>query len=97
MFYTYILYSSKLNKFYVGQTNNLDQRLFFHNNGNSKFTALGIPWVLIWYSPKPNRKAALILERNLKNLTRKRKVRFMRKYTEGLVNPLLLNELFAPP
>ncbi|MEM6379588.1 MAG: GIY-YIG nuclease family protein [Bacteroidota bacterium] len=94
MFYIYILYASKLNKFYVGQTANLERRLFFHNRGKSKFTSTGIPWTLIWVATKTSRKDALILERKLKNLTRKRKVRPMRKYKAGLINPTILNQLF---
>lgn len=53
-----------------------------------------MPWVLIWYAPKPTRKQAITLERKLKNLTQKRKIRFMRKYAEGLVEPAFLNNLF---
>jgi putative endonuclease len=44
--YMYILYSTKLNKYYVGACIDLDRRLYEHNIGHSKFTALGIPWQL---------------------------------------------------
>ena len=94
MFYTYILYSSKLNKFYVGHTANLKIRLYFHNLGKSKFTSTGLPWELIWFTSKYSRKEAISLERKLKNLSQKRKVRLMRKYKEGLVNPDIINQLF---
>ncbi|HRP90884.1 MAG TPA: GIY-YIG nuclease family protein [Edaphocola sp.] len=42
----YILYSSKLNKYYVGACTDLSRRLYEHNIGHSKFTSLGIPWEL---------------------------------------------------
>ncbi|MEO6838945.1 MAG: GIY-YIG nuclease family protein [Ginsengibacter sp.] len=44
--YTYILYSTKLNKYYVGACTDLERRLYEHNIGHSKFTSTGIPWVL---------------------------------------------------
>jgi putative endonuclease len=42
----YIIYSEKLNKYYVGACIDFDRRLREHNAGHSKFTATGIPWVL---------------------------------------------------
>jgi len=44
--HTYIIYSEKLNKYYVGACTNLERRLYEHNIGHSKFTSTGIPWVL---------------------------------------------------
>ena len=44
--YTYILYSGKLNKYYVGACIDLQRRLHEHNTGHSKYTSTGMPWVL---------------------------------------------------
>jgi putative endonuclease len=44
--YTYILYSQKLNKYYVGACTNMQRRLYEHNIGHSTFTKTGIPWEL---------------------------------------------------
>lgn len=49
MYYVYILYSKKLNKFYIGYTENIKRRVKEHNQGNSKFTTNGIPWVVVYY------------------------------------------------
>ena len=46
MAYTYILFSEKLNKYYVGACTNVERRLYEHNIGHSKFTSTGVPWVL---------------------------------------------------
>ena len=43
----YIIFSEKLNKYYVGACTNLQRRLHEHNNGHSKFTSLGLPWTLV--------------------------------------------------
>lgn len=89
-FYVYILYSKKIDKFYVGQTNNLDRRTIEHHNGESTYTRKGRPWVLVWTTTKPTRWNALKLEKKLKNLTRQKKIRFMLKYSEGLFEPELI-------
>ena len=44
--YTYILYSEKLNKYYIGACIDIERRLHEHNIGHSKFTSTGIPWIL---------------------------------------------------
>ncbi|MGC1471315.1 MAG: GIY-YIG nuclease family protein [Psychroserpens sp.] len=84
MFYTYILYSKSLDKYYKGHTKDLDSRLKRHNNGESKYTSSGMPWQLVMSipkpKPKPTRKAAAILERKLKNLNRDRLETFVVKY-----------------
>jgi len=38
MFITYILYSDKSDRYYVGSTGNLEDRLKRHNTGRSTFT-----------------------------------------------------------
>jgi len=46
MAYAYILFSTKLNKYYIGACTDLIRRLHEHNIGHSKFTSTGIPWIL---------------------------------------------------
>jgi putative endonuclease len=48
MAWLYILYSKKLNKYYVGACKELDRRFYEHNIGHSKFTSTGMPWELIY-------------------------------------------------
>ena len=45
--YCYILYSAKLDKYYVGSTPDVERRLDDHNRGKEKFTRMGIPWKLV--------------------------------------------------
>ena len=49
--FTYILFSEKLNKYYIGACIDMDRRLYEHNIGHSKFTSTGIPWVLKYTEP----------------------------------------------
>ena len=48
MCFVYILFSKKLNMYYVGSTSNLEDRLIRHNSGRSKFTKPGVPWELVY-------------------------------------------------
>jgi putative endonuclease len=50
----YVLFSEKLNKFYVGACVDLERRLYEHNIGHSKFTSLGIPWRLVYKEEYPD-------------------------------------------
>lgn len=63
---TYILYSAFLKKYYVGSTANLADRLRRHNDGESKYTRKGVPWVLIWSSAFEQRSEAVSLEMKIK-------------------------------
>jgi putative endonuclease len=48
MAFVYILYSEKLNKYYVGACIDIERRLYEHNIGHSKFTSTGMPWRLMY-------------------------------------------------
>ncbi len=48
MAWLYILFSDKLNKYYVGACKELERRLHEHNIGHSKFTSTGMPWDLVY-------------------------------------------------
>ena len=58
MAFTYILYSRKLDKYYIGACENIERRLYEHNIGHSKFTQLGIPWELKYKEAYPSLKDA---------------------------------------
>ena len=92
-YHVYILYSPKLNRFYVGYTSNIDRRIGEHNTGKSTYTSSGIPWSLLWTIIKPSFRAAEDLEFKLKNLSRARKIKFMRKYNVGIHDLDLLDRI----
>ena len=76
-YYVYILYSSKLDSYYKGQTKDLTGRLNRHNQGYEKSTGRGVPWTLVWYRVAGSRSEAMLLEKKLKNMSRERLKRFM--------------------
>ena len=81
MFYIYILYSDTFDKFYIGQTADLKQRLHRHNKGYVKSTKPYIPWELKWRATKDTRGEAMLLEKKLKNLSRQKLKLFIQKYS----------------
>ncbi len=66
MYYVYILYSEKLQKKYIGYTQDLKQRLSDHNSRKVTFTSKGTPWQLVYYEAFRNKKDAQAEERFLK-------------------------------
>jgi len=66
MFYVYILQSKKDSSFYIGQTEDLEKRLNFHNQGLSKYTRRKIPWYIVYFEEYKTRTEALKRERFLK-------------------------------
>ena len=66
MFFVYIIYSEKLRKYYVGSTNEIGDRLYRHNRGESPFTSRGCPWTLVTSFECPTRTDAIRLERKIK-------------------------------
>jgi putative endonuclease len=77
----YILYSDRLQGYYIGQTNNVQDRLARHNDGRENYTSKFTPWKLVWFCEKANRNEAMILERKLKNLSKRRVEEFINKYS----------------
>ena len=46
MFSVYIIYSAKIDKYYIGYTENMAKRLADHNSGISDFTSKASDWVV---------------------------------------------------
>jgi putative endonuclease len=62
MYFAYILYSSKISKFYTGQTKDISKRLKEHNHGKTSFMASGRPWILVFSRELKSRSDAIKLE-----------------------------------
>jgi putative endonuclease len=67
MFYYYIIYSKRLDKYYVGSTNNVEGRLRRHNSSNQGYTSKGKPWELKYYEVFEDRTSAIKREFQLKS------------------------------
>jgi putative endonuclease len=74
----YILYSEKIDKYYVGCTEDLTVRLTQHNSGRNASTKAGAPWTLVYSESFESLKDARQREAAIK----KKK---SRKYIEWLL------------
>ncbi|MEB0303372.1 GIY-YIG nuclease family protein, partial [Mucilaginibacter sp. 5C4] len=66
MFFTYILYSQSLNKYYVGSTSNVEERLKKHNSNHKGFTGRAPDCVIKWSEPHLTKEEAGRRERQIK-------------------------------
>ncbi|MPM48181.1 hypothetical protein SDC9_94905 [bioreactor metagenome] len=84
-FFVCILFSEAFQRYYIGQTNNLADRIERHNAGHVSSTKPYRPWKIVFHCEKPDRAAAMTLEKKLKNLSKPRIVSFIEKYSAGPV------------
>jgi putative endonuclease len=73
MFYSYILFSVSLNKFYIGHTGDiLTERLRKHNSNHKGFTGGTGDWEIKYYETFETKADACNREREIKNWKSKR-------------------------
>lgn len=83
-YYVYILQSEKDSNFYVGYTNNLKQRLSFHNEGKVQSTKNRRPLKLVYFEGCLNQQDATRREKYLKTAWGKRYIKSrMSNYLTG--------------
>ena len=66
MYAVYILYSSKLDRYYIGYSADVDGRLRRHNDHSKGYTNTGKPWVLVYTEDYKNKSDAEAREKQLK-------------------------------
>ena len=79
----YILFSEKLNKFYIGFTTNLEERLQFHQNAETrKFTHNATDWVVFLTIGCDSKSQGLGMEKHIKSMKSKIYIQNLKKYPE---------------
>ena len=80
----YILYSKKLDKYYIGFTENLDVRLDFHlsDSQSRKFTYKSDDWELIFTIKCESKNQGLSIEKHIKSMKSKIYIQNLLKYPE---------------
>jgi len=66
MFSTYILFSPILDRYYIGQTNDIRSRIQQHLSGSTAYTRQATDWQLVFLQNQPTRANAMRLERRIK-------------------------------
>ena len=78
-FYVYIQYSSSLDQYYIGHTEDLQKRIFRHTNSGSKSTKKANDWVVKYTEEFESRGEAMHRELEIKS-------KKSRKYIEWLIS-----------
>jgi putative endonuclease len=87
--FLYIIYSKTQNKYYVGETNNVEERFVKHNTHyyNNSFTKIAEDWELKFTFECKNKEDAIYLEKFIKKM--KSSV-----FTEKIIaNPEILKDI----
>lgn len=67
MYFVYIIKSEKLNRYYIGFTEDIVDRLRHHNSGATKSTKPGTPWKVVYQEEAIDKKSAWLRERQIKS------------------------------
>ncbi|MBP7808105.1 MAG: GIY-YIG nuclease family protein [Bacteroidia bacterium] len=84
MYFVYIIKSESIDKFYVGETNDLEIRLKQHNNGefDFSFTKQANDWMIYFKMECPDRSIARKIELHIKNMKSRKYFESLSKYPE---------------
>jgi putative endonuclease len=63
----YIIFSESIDRYYIGQTNNLENRLYRHLNSGSKSTKKAKDWLLVYKEIYLDRSTAIKRELEIKS------------------------------
>ena len=78
-YYVYIIQSLADHTYYVGSTQNVEDRLKRHNQGRSQYTKTKRPWQLVYAVCFSNKSDAIKRENEIKN-------RKSKDFIESLIN-----------
>jgi putative endonuclease len=82
MFEVYILFSQKLEKYYIGFTSNLEERFTFHLNDHQsrKYTYKADDWRIVFTIPCSSKNQAMLVEKHIKSMKSKTYIENLMKY-----------------
>ncbi len=70
-YFLYILYSDKIDKYYIGVSTDYKKRLVSHNQYPKGWTKGGIPWRLVYFKEFESKPRAMFWEQKLKRIKRR--------------------------
>jgi putative endonuclease len=74
MYYFYIIYSQAADKFYIGHTSNIDERLIKHNAHHKGFTGKLSDWEVVYSEIYQSKIEAYARERQIKKWKNKERI-----------------------
>ena len=66
-YFVYIIYSETIDKFYIGYTADLEERLIRHNQKSKGFTGKVNDWKIVYTETFDNQKQAMDREKKIKS------------------------------
>ena len=91
MHYLYIIFSQKVDKFYIGETQDIESRIEKHKMHpfQNSFTKIANDWILKLSFECKDRNEALFLEKFIKRMKSK-------KFTQKIIDePEILNDILS--
>ncbi len=74
LYFFYVLYSAELDKFYIGHTSNLEERLRKHNSNHKGFTGKADDWTIVFSEKFQTKEEAYKREREVKKWKSKKMI-----------------------
>ena len=78
MYYFYIIYSSKADKFYIGHTSDIEGRMIKHNAHHNGYTGKLSDWKVVYSEEYSSKEEAYARERQIKRWKNKNRIRALR-------------------
>ncbi|MBI9038166.1 MAG: GIY-YIG nuclease family protein [Bacteroidales bacterium] len=73
-YYFYILFSHQTDKYYIGHTNNLSDRLRKHNTNHKGFTGKANDWQIVFLEKFNSKSEAFVRERQVKKWKNRQRI-----------------------
>ena len=73
-YFLYILFSENLNRYYVGHTSNINERIRKHNSNHKGFTGKTNDWILVYSESFETKTQAYARERQVKKWKSRKKI-----------------------
>ena len=73
-YYFYIIYSKQGNRFYIGHSNDVKERLRRHNSNHKGFTGKYSDWEIVYCEVYPDKTSAYAREREVKGWKSRRMI-----------------------
>ena len=93
-YFCYILFSKTINRYYIGYTSDIEERLLLHNQGHfggRSYTCKASDWDLFLLIPCNTISEAMFLESRIKKMKSRKYIENLKKYPEMVEK--LLNEI----
>ena len=84
----YIIYSKSVNRYYIGYTCDIEERIKLHNNGffgSKSYSSKASDWELFLLIPCETIEEAIYLESRIKRMKSRKYIENLRKYPEMII------------